>query len=80
MRPCRLATWTGQGGTAQAAPPFLSTQANGHPLPVARCARGGLYGGMTERRREEVQDAVARRILIFRKEKRGNAAVQSAHA
>ena len=65
-----VATWTAQ----------LSTQANGHPLPVARCVRGGLYGGMTERRREEVRDAVVRRGRIFRKEKRGNAAAQSAPA
>ena len=29
-----------KGRNAKAAPPFLSTKASGHPLPVACCARG----------------------------------------
>ena len=41
---------------------------------------GGLYDGMTECRREEGRTLVARQGQTFRKEKRGNAAVQSATA
>ena len=41
---------------------------------------GGLYGGMTKCRREEGRTLVARQGQTFRKEKRGNAAVQSAPA
>ena len=41
---------------------------------------GGLYGGMTERRREEGRTLVVRQGQNFRKEKRGNVAVQSAPA
>jgi len=65
-----VATWTAQ----------LSTQASGHPLPVAFMRGGGLYGGMTECRKEEGRTLVARQGQNFRREKRGNAAVQSAHA
>ncbi|MBO6203834.1 MAG: hypothetical protein J6O13_09905 [Selenomonas sp.] len=65
-----MATWTAQ----------LSTQANGHPLPVAFMRGGGLCGGMTERRREDGPVLVVRQCMAIRKEKRGNAAVQSAPA
>ena len=65
-----MATWTAQ----------LSTQANGHPLPVAFMRGGGLCGGMTECRREEGRTLVVRQGQNFRKEKRGTAAVQSAPA
>ena len=41
---------------------------------------GGLYGGMTERRREDGSVLVVRQCMAIRKEKQGNAAVQSAHA
>ena len=41
---------------------------------------GGLYGGMTECRREDGSVLVVRQCMAIRKEKRGNAAVQSAHA
>ncbi|WP_303816290.1 hypothetical protein [Selenomonas ruminantium] len=41
---------------------------------------GGLYGGMTECRREDGSVLVVRQCMAIWKEKRGNAAVQSAPA
>ena len=41
---------------------------------------GGLYGGMTECRREDGPVLVVRQCMAIRKEKRGNAAAQSAPA
>ena len=65
-----MATWTAQ----------LSTQANGHPLPVPSYARGRSVW-----RNDRVPEGgwsvlVVRQCMAIRKEKRGNAAVQSAHA
>ena len=66
--PVSVATWTAQ----------LSTQANGHPLPVPSYARGRSVW-----RNDRVPEGgwsvlVVRQCMAIRKEKRGNAAVQSA--
>ena len=75
-----VATCTGKTGTRMRARLILYTQATGHPLPVARYARGGLSSVVTERRREEGRALVARQGQTFRREKRGNGDGQSVPA
>ena len=75
-----MATWIGYAGLRrQASIPVHPSQWT--PVALFLLMRGsGLYSGMTECRREEGRTLVVRQGQNFRKEKRGNVAVQSAPA